>query len=413
MVRALLVLFILVSAAAIVISMAAAWYEQASAGNPLDASVGGHVDEAVRIQGHVGADRVEPGTAVDCRFVIQNTGDQAIENLRLRDFDARGFERFAASDFDPNKPEVLGARQIISFRPRRPLIAATVQQRASITAVFEWQVGNVTHQQPISLGPIAIRSATEPRIYSLSKAWVGFLKDFFLPIVLLVITTLITRQQRESETAASWNLMLPKIHEYTGHYYLPVASAASEIVSAFDRAEVAQPNTFDDLTFFLLLFRKRSRVLFERIGGFYLTTHPGERLVSVCEDAFLEALQPHVSRDVLREAKDAVGRYTELHVFRKNALGTAPVQAARAGLIAWKAADPVKAAVAVKLLDIFADVLEYEVNLTYRFWYNDPPKPPPKRAAEMTALRASGSASLAEIADDYESYLREITTRRW
>jgi hypothetical protein len=400
------------SAAAIVTSIVGAWREQESAGNPLDASVGGRTDEAVRIQGHVSTDRAEPGTLIDCRFVVQNTGDQRIENLRLRELDAHGFERFTSSDFDPQRPVVLDARQITSFRPRRPLTASVVEQRANITAVFEWTVGKVVHQQPISLGPIAIRSVTEPRWYSVSKLYVGYLKDFFLPVVLLLITALVTRRQRESETAASWNLMLPKIHDYTGHFYFPISAAAGQFVTAFAEADATRPATFDKLTFALLLFRKRWRVQFERIGGFYLTTRAGEELIANCEDAFLDELKPCVSLELLNEAKDAIGRYTELYVFKRNGLNTAPVQAVQNGLIAWKSANAAKAKAAVNLLDVLATVLDYDLNLTYRFWYGSPDLPLEKRD-EIAALRASDCAALRKIADDYEKYRDEMKKRRW
>jgi hypothetical protein len=206
--------------------------------------------------------------------------------------------------------------------------------------------------------------------------------------------------------------MLPKIHEYTGHFYFPFSAAVGEIARKLRDADVTQPASFNELTYFLLLFRKRSRVLFERVGGWYLTTRLGEQLISECEDAFVAALSPQVPSTLLREAKDSVGRYMEFHIFSRQGLTAAPVVAVRQGLINWKAADPAAASTAAILTDILADVLDHEVNLTYRFWYDSPVDPPPERDADIAALRASGNPRFIEIAE-YERYRREMKKRKW
>ncbi|MEK6375860.1 MAG: hypothetical protein AABO58_24555 [Acidobacteriota bacterium] len=395
-----------VSLAALVIGIFAAWYEHEAAGNPVDRAVGGGTDEAVRIQGHISADRVEPGQKnVDCWFVVQNAGDVPITDLRLRKWTASGFQ---PAEFEPKTGQPLGARQILFFRPRGPLTASMTPQRFLATAEFEWLTGNVTHQQPFSLGPITVRSATEPRIYSVSKAVVGHLKDFVLPFMLLAMTFLITRQQRDSEKTASWNLMVPKIHDYTGQYYMPYFSAAAETAAAFKAADVNNPDSFNRITFQLLLFRKRSRILYERVGGFYLRSQPGEQLVADCEDAFLTALHPHVDRLLLGEAKDSVGRYTELHVFNRNGIKVDAVRKVRQGLIDWKKMPNGEMETALIPLSLLADIIAYEVNLTLRFWYGSDLSDLEARTDDMKALSTSKSESLKRIAELYEDYLRKM-----
>lgn len=411
--RGALIVLMIVSVSAIVISLFATWYADDSAGEVVNVVVG-RADDVVRIQGYISTNRLEPGGAVDCWFLLHNTGDVPLTDVHLRRFTGLGFQ---TPKFVPLKQEALEARKSVLFEPAgKQLVAKMDMQTFTATAEFEWKINDVEHRQQISLGPITVRSATEPRVFALSKAYVGHLKDLFLPLVLLGITAMLTRQQRESETdRASWNLMLAKIHENAERHHLPIQSATSAAARWFAKADVTNPASFNFVTFQVLLFRRRVRVMFERVGGFQFSTREGEQIVVQCESAFLTGLHhnDYVTREELSSARAIVGRYMEPHVFLKTVLLKPEVQKVHAGLIRWATAEPAEAKAAFVALDILAAVILYDINLIYRFWYEDPPDQLDVKTSALADLRASQSASVREIADMYEKYRRKMGKKRW
>jgi hypothetical protein len=403
----------IVSFTAIVISLFAAWYADDSAGEVVNVVVG-RADDVVRIQGHISTNRIEPGRAIDCWFLLYNMGDVPLTDVHLRRFTGTGFQ---PTKFVPLKKEALEARKSVLFEPAgKQLMAKMDTQTFMATAEFEWKINGVEYRQQISLGPITVRSATEPRVFALSKAYVGHLKDLFLPLVLLWMTAMLTRQQRESETdRASWNLMLTKIHENAERYYLPIHAATRDAARWFAKTDVTNPASFNVVTFQVLLFRRRARVMFERVGGFQFSTREAEQIVVQCESAFLAGLHKddYVTREELSSARALVGRYMEPHVFLKTVLTKPEVQKVRDGLIRWATTEAAEAKAAFVTLDILAAVIDYDINLIYRFWYEDPPDPLDEKTSGLADLRASQSASVREIVDLYKKYRRKMGKKRW
>lgn len=404
----LMTVVIALSVAAIVVSLAAAWYES-EAGSPVNVAVGGRADDVVRIQGHIGDNQIEPGAPVECWFLVQNTGDVPINDLRLRGWSASGFEPV---EFEPRVVTSLAPRSAMFFRPRSQLTSSLSPRKFNVTAEFEWRVDNTMRRQPISLGPISVRGVDEPRLYSAGKAYVALMKDLFLPIVLLVMASMFTRQQAQTETdRASWNLLLERIHENTAHHYLPIAAAARDAAAKFEVLNLDKPETIDDLTFRVLLFRKRTRVLFERIGGYQFNTRDGEVVAITCENAFLIAMRPSISRELLEEAKSPVGRYMELHSFKKAPLKDEAVQKFRLALIDWIKADSLGARAAFASLDVFWNVIHYDINLIYRFWYDERSHELPKMSSQLEKM--SSVASTRDAAKLFRAYRRKMIRRNW
>jgi hypothetical protein len=404
--RVLLSVVGLISLAAVVLNLIASWRNDDN-GAPITTVVGGAPDLGVRVYGQIERDRLEPKTPVDCWFTVVNAGETPIANVTLN-WTSPGFLK---TEFVPKNIGTIGKGDDFTFqaKPLTPEAAGTYQARVEIS----WTRNDVRQSRAITLGPIRVRQAQEPRIFALTKAYVDVFKDVAMPLVLLLIPWLLTSQQRHTEAdRASWNLMIGKSHENAEKYYLPVVTAVKEAYRALPKLNPSNPATFDALTFHLLLFRKRARVLFEKVAGYYLPTRDAEKLVVYCESAFLKLSNPYINRETRAAAKDAVKQFGEFHTFQRNPKPP-DVVAFQNGLIAWAKTNWREFEAVLATLLIMGEVLEYDINLAYRFWYEDPPDPLSELKTEMALLTSLKTEEFVKVAADYQAYREKMTKREW
>lgn len=394
------------SVLAAILNLASSWAEHDQASNDLHVATSIE-NKQIRIHGHLNADRLDPEEPVTCWFRVQNIGSKAITDLKMQ-WSAAGFH---ANKFVATKT-TLRPGEMGEFRPVVPLTASDTAQRFTATAEFDWRTNTGPETETLFLGPIIVRMRSEPRVYAISKMWVNLLKDLALPIVLIVATSLFSTRQRNAEArSASWNLMLEKSHANAEHYYMPLAHAANLVAVRFKSADPSRPETFDVLTYYVLVFFKRYRVMFERIAGFYLNTRSAERIAADCFNVFTANLMPWVDQATRSKAKDYVGRYTELHTFKEKALGKPEVQKVKEALIRWASEAPFRMNATFSTFTIMAEVLMHDINLNYRFWYKDPPDPLKKFEVDLIWLRCSDSPELVGIAQRYERYQEEVAAK--
>jgi hypothetical protein len=396
------------SIAAAFLNLASSWAEHDQASNDLHVASSA-ADKDVRIHGHLNADRLAPGDRTVAWFRVQNVGTRTVAELKIR-WSAAGFEK---SEFTAPKT-ILQPGETVDFTT--VLTAAQTAQRFTATAEIEWCTEMGSDSETLFLGPIFVRLQSEPRIYAISKMWVDLLKNLALPIVLIIATSLFSTRQRNAEArSASWNLMLEKSHANAEHYYMPLAHAADLLALRMNSADPAKPSTFDVPTFYTLVLYKRYRVMFERIAGFYLNTRAAEDIAAACLDAFSIGLMKWVDQATRSKAKDYVGRYMELHTFKEKVLQKPEVQKVKQGLIRWATEAPFQMNATFAALSIMGEVLRYDINLNYQFWYKDPPEPLAEFGAERIWLRWSGSPDLIEIARKYDVYREEVAAkiRNW
>lgn len=394
-----------VSIIAAFVNLFSSWSQQDQSHNDLHVVSSG--SKAVRIHGHLAADRVEPSATVECWFQAQNVGDRPVAELKMR-WSAAGFE---PAEFKAVKT-LLQPGEMTEFRSVTELRASDTPQRFTATAEVDWCTDLGPDSETIVLGPITVRGESEPRIFAVSKMWVDLLKDLALPVILIVATSLFSIRQRNAEArGASWNLMLEKSHANAEKHYMPLSNAALRAALMQESANPADPKSFHPVTFEYLLFLKRYRLLWEDIGGFYLSTRSGEKIVVQCMNALEKEFQKWLERPVRAKAKDFVGKYMEFHTFTVNPLPEPEVQRVNATLVRWAAADRPGMDGAFAALRVLSEVLTYDINLNYRFWYDDPPEDLSEMTEERTRLRSSGSPALAKIATLYESY--RLEKRPW
>lgn len=372
----------------------------------------------LRIQAHLDRNRLGPHRPTGCWFIVQNNGNVPFRDVSMTNWSAPGFR---PPGFVSSVIKELAPHQSATFRPQPSLVTIDSPIHFMTTAEFSWSVSDEVRHKIVSLGPVSVEGDAEPRLYTVTRAALGYLKDLALPLVLVLFGEFYRKrsqaeaeQQHERELdRASWNLMLPKIHENNERYNLPFGNAAYIAAAKFSRADPADPESFDEVTRHVLLFRKHAQTLYERISGYYFRTREAELLVQQAESAFMEALKKHVPALVISEAVSKTGRFARLHVFKQTTLREPSVLAVRQGLITWKSTDPKGASAAFTVLQILATVLLYDINLIYRFWYEAPPSPLESMAAETEQMRATGLAPFKAVADLYDRYVQLAKGRAW
>lgn len=373
----------------------------------------------LRIQAHLDRNRLGTGSPVGCWFILQNTGTVPMRNVSMSNWSAPGFK--PAGFVSVVVPE-LPPHSSVRFRPRPGLVTIDLPIRFMVSAEFSWNDGIETKHKLVGpLGPVVVEGDAEPRLYTVTRAALGYLKDLALPLVLVLFGEFYRkRSQAEAERQhereldrASWNLMLPKIHEYNEQYYLQFGLAAYRAAAALIAANPATPASFDEATRTLLVFRKHARVLYERISGFYFRTRLAEQLVTEAENVFVQEMRKYVPADVLSEAVGKVTRHVKIHVFKQTVATETSVQSVRQGLVNWKSTEPDGANAAFVALKILFAVLVYDINLIYRFWYDDPPPPLEPMTEETALLLGTASASMQALAGLYDRYRKMAQERQW
>lgn len=409
--KLILQVFAWISLAAVLVNLFASWRTEERDPRPLSRSVGGREDDSVRIDAHLGADRVEPGSKVECWFLVHNMSDKEITGVRVIGWDARGLSKPA--EFKPDREGSIGPGHVMFFRPEPQVVALSGPPRFTVAAEIEWRSGKTIRREVISLGRVSITEGTPPRVFAVTRTYVALLRDLAMPIGLLLITWLFSTHQRDAEAdRASLNLMLAKSHQDMERYYGPVGTSARNAARFADKASPRRPPLLDELTYWVLIFRKRTRQMFQKIGGYYLPTRLAEEIVVNAQTLFLELLLAHVDPLEFASAKDQLNVYTEYYVFRKQALNHSDVKKVRAGLLNWLKTDANGMSRAFALLKILEEVLMYDINLIYEFWYDEKPPQRPELTAEVALLR-TGTPQMSKLADQYLEYRREMEDRPW
>ncbi|MEA2342457.1 MAG: hypothetical protein QOF63_626 [Thermoanaerobaculia bacterium] len=397
------VLAIALATVVVLLNLIASWDEEDQAGNALYGAVpAARGENDLRIEGFISSDRIEPGKPVECWFIIQNMGDHPVTGVKLSKWAAAGF---APLVLRPREKPVLDVAAKDFFRIDGVLRAGPVPQRFRATAEFSWRDGNVQRAKGITLGPIAIRGATEPRVYAVSRRAVGLLKDLALPIVAVLLTYWFTTRQHESEFRQSaQNIMLTKSHENVECHYGPLAIASLNAGSRIKSLDASVSTAVHEALFYLLLFMKRSRVMYLKIGVYYLSSRKGEAIISRCADIVISRISQAIGLEARTAAVSKVKPTMEFWYFKKNVVMTAEVKVVEDLLRHWSKNEKEKLTFLAAVFRLYTVVLGNEMNVPYRFWYTNENLDPLPAMDEELAVIAAVDAALAKMYGEYVTF---------
>ena len=302
----------------------------------------------------------------------------------------------------PPLAAVLAPGQSLSLSAE--LSAVREAPRSAVHVAIGWTAGGGPSTQGVTVGEVQIRSPISAffvRVY-------GFLKDFALPIVLAILAFLFGRWDKKREAkrqekadalaaaerrardqralvAETWQKRLSVMYELNTKYYLPLCSAISSTLyfgrQRGSETDAARKNEYARREFFGLVFAyRRMNYIADEIGGLFLKDMTGERIVSRCWQSFLKLFTENFRDDYFRlltrmtspigldetgdtffsrmDAKQSDGSFTE---------GAAVLQEGWQRFQVWVGDAHYPAA--IQRLKVLRQVLAFEINRPFLYWY--------------------------------------------
>jgi hypothetical protein len=399
----ILVLLVTAAMTSIIVNVIATWSEESQTGNPIIVTVPATQGENdLRIQAFLSSDKIPPGDQVTLWIMVQNGGKDPIRDVTLVNWIAPGFE---PETFIPRYTPILAPNRSEVFRPEGTLRAGVESKKFRATAEFTWIDNNTERRKAVIIGPITVRRDLPP-FFTFNRRVVGLIKELLLPLVAALLTYWFTQRQRQTEfDRAAWNVMWTKAHENVERYYAPLAEAAGNAARRLPTIDLSNPDSVDQALFFLLLWMRRTRLLFQKIGAYYLASRHGETIVAKCADLAIGGINGAIGLNARSAAVMTLAPFTDYHQFRTGGLSNDEVKPLRDQLVLW-ANDPSRKALREisALLHVYVAALGNEINVPYNFWYPEALGPLPPLTDEVAALAAN--PKLKQIATNYEEYLR-------
>jgi hypothetical protein len=258
-----------------------------------------------------------------------------------------------------------------------------------------------------------------------SSSFYDFLKDISLPLVLALLAAALawydkSRERKRSaaaeeraHTLQTWGRMLPISHKLATKYYMPIEGATRAAIDALDQRQKALDAAGDpkasatviadktqeaedkeeEVFFYSLLMRRRLRILFDEKGGWYFKDRIGEELSNQCLNEHYELCldKPVAASTALSVATGMVEANEKLGAFRNILHGTNAEAIQFQDLLkyfrVWLKSPECKPA--FDNLRAWRELLSYEMNRPYEYWYGSQEKLSLDKAMRDTILAAA------------------------
>ena len=262
------------------------------------------------------------------------------------------------------KPAVAGS-QVHGLAPGQSaaiqgsLVTVDSHEPQSLEAVVSWtSPAGVPSQAVVSLGQNSIESGWD-------RFWRGayeVLKDFALPILLLIITVAVGWWDKRRENARkeadeqkergrkaadevrtwqaeTWKQMLPISHDMATKHYTRIGQSIRDSLEYIERCweetDAAQREPAEREAFYnLLLLGRQVEEMGDQVGGLFFKDRVGEKLASECWSDYLErfyGFSTETARQHYQQSIEACGPNGEGKKEFIGMLSTGPVAAAPTG----------------------------------------------------------------------------------
>lgn len=278
----------------------------------------------------------------------------------------------------------------------------------TLAAVVSWETpAGISSQITVVLGQNSIESGWQ----RFGRGAYEVIKDFALPLLLVVITLLFGWWDKKKESARkeaeevrtwqaeTWKQMLPISHRMATKHYTRIGESVREaldlIETSLGKQDAARRGPSEHEAFFsLMLLGRQMEVLVDQVGGLFFKDRVGEKLAGQCWNDYLEgfygpataAERKNYQRSI--EAVSPTGDGKDGFLQRLNAAPAPrvpdPDRSVWACWLHFQAHYGIPEGTrALFLLRGFGAVLDYEMNRPYEHWYRHPEKlVTPKDAAK-------------------------------
>ncbi len=216
-----------------------------------------------------------------------------------------------------------------------------------------------------------------------------FFKDFGLPIVVVLLpfifaffqwlVGLVEKKAAEVRTQISqtWNQMLPESHKFAMRHYVHIHSYLSEAITRLEKyrkittEDPSQTMPIARRAFYaLMMFERRVQFARRTVGGLYFKHRMGEELANRCHRKWRElyGVEVEQNRLLLIHVLRKLSPNTEFdHFLAKLDDPTRPLERGWEYFQQWIRDE--RCGEAIPYLKGLRDILKYEMNRPYEYWY--------------------------------------------
>jgi len=352
-------------------------------------------DKAIRVFGWCDNNRVISNGLVRFWFRFESLSDgKNPPRVTIQEFATPGFGLIA-----PQLPATLSWGPDRTARFQGQLQASRSLGRYQVVLIYSWSLDQqATHVGSLSLGPLETISSLDAKSRQTAHRVRGLARDFSLPLAGALLTAGLgiwaeartrrkkleedhrARQLKREEDERNyrrniWQTFLPQSFIDARKYYIPVASEIGSFRHALTELK-AKRMTGDEAFHALALMLKQMQFLKAETGGFQFKSRAGENLVELAWHTFVEILDRHLGRNRRVTVASLTAIQEPFFRFRKHLDhpetfdSEQPVVVMRDRFLAWvaDAQDPFE--LLVPVINILRQVLVYEVNRPFQYWYD-------------------------------------------
>jgi hypothetical protein len=412
--RALRWLLIVISVAAILITLAQAWTDDDQAGSALQVTSLVEGDPVV-IQAFVSTDRAAPTDTVRWWFHFQNGSIYDDITDVTVSWQGAGFHAVAS---DAQRIDRIEKEQSHTFSLEKVVEPTDRPVRFNLTGEFVWTRNGSQYRRLVSIGPIVVSEPTDSKLRTLSRTYVGYLKDLAIPIVIVWLTIVGSRLLKESELKrTAQGLLLERVRETAESHYLALVGSARQAATRLDAARAKPLATLADLdvdliTYYLLRLFSTLQGLVNSRGGYILPDKEGEEIVAKAHALFTRLITSTVSDMESRVRATAhVTQTMNFADFKDDAVPRPAVRNFRHAVSNWITSGHPNIVVVAAALRIFASTLSYEINVAYFSWYEEWPELTIEQQ-DLAGLKYSIVPEGRTLATDFIRYRGKQRARR-
>jgi len=344
--------------------------------------------------------RLAPSGTARVYLIVENRSKVAVQDLRILGFESPGLEKVGTcwknelpscgthARAGGPLPATLAPGEAVTIwadlGPKGIPGAHAATALVTFTLAGERQSGEVLG---LSIGPIEVAAG---RTLLQAKAFLSFLKDLALPLVLALLAYAFQHlQQDRSRVQETFNAILPQAHQNAAQHLLPVVGATTRLLArcgpAIDPLNTEQMTALRQSLFYTLGLVKGMRDLASQGGGIFFTTLLGEDAVMQCWRRIFARAEESLDASDLSTVLDRWSKDESLSSMGSNfdpprtfwphdaQAHEAAFQRLQGRFGIWLLSAPFSA-FDRPLLGAFRDIMQREIDRLYSTWYGEDPQ---------------------------------------
>jgi hypothetical protein len=299
---------------------------------------------------------------------------------------------------------------------RTELVPLRESGSSLISAIVSWNEAQAAPiDEGVELGPVRRASPGLQFVGNALDTATSLVQTLALPLVLALLGWWLQQnQQSYVQERQAWASMLPISHKNNVMLYVPLTTGIATLEAYLPRKSEISEEDLKQGCFFLLYCVRRVREV-DANGWFYLLDREAEDLCAYCWDVFrdtlLERIKPYETVSRVLDVMSPNETYSKF--LRKRERLTEIAKAA--GSVEKQYRNWVQEEKERDFVPLFLlrELLLYEINRIYEFWYGKPPEFKADRCRELLKKLEDTGGEAGKLAEGVRKHYQEfLSTER-